>query len=388
MALVLADRVQETTTTTGTGTITLAGAVSGYQPFAVIGDGNTTYYTVTSGTAWEVGLGTYSAGTLARTTIFASSASGAAITLAGTSTVFLTYPSERAVAFDSAGNSNLLGVNNIDYGYQTIATAAGTTTLTVASPYYIYFTGATTQTLVMPVTSTLALGWSYHIANNSTGNITIQSSGLNAIGTILPGTTVHITCIDTTVTSAAGWDFGYTDFGTATGTGSVALSASPTFTGTVQAAALTTSGTLLCNAGLTVQVGTLGTSGASAVSFTGTSAITIGSTSSTSTILIGASSLTQTLNLANGTTSTGNTKTVNIGANGASGSTTNITIGSATSGAATNIITYGNIGVGGANYGTSGQVLTSAGSGAAPTWSTPSGTSQAKATALSMILGF
>jgi len=99
MPLVLADRVQETTTTTGTGTVTLAGAVSGYQSFAVIGDGNTTYYTITSGTAWEVGIGTYTSSgtTLARTTIISSSNSGSPITLAGTSNVFVTLPADKAV---------------------------------------------------------------------------------------------------------------------------------------------------------------------------------------------------------------------------------------------------------------------------------------------------
>jgi hypothetical protein len=100
MALVLADRVQETTTTTGTGTITLAGAVSGFQSFAVIGTGNTTYYTITSGTAWEVGIGTYSTTgpTLARTTILASSTGGTAINLTGTSNVFVTYPAGTSVS--------------------------------------------------------------------------------------------------------------------------------------------------------------------------------------------------------------------------------------------------------------------------------------------------
>ena len=99
MPLVLADRVQETTTTTGTGTITLAGAVSGFRSFSVIGDGNTTYYTVTSGTEWEVGIGTYTSSgtTLARTTIISSSNSGSPITLAGTSNVFVTLPADKAV---------------------------------------------------------------------------------------------------------------------------------------------------------------------------------------------------------------------------------------------------------------------------------------------------
>jgi len=106
MALVVADRVQETTTTTGTGTITLAGAVSGFQSFATIGNANTTYYCVTSGANWEVGIGTYTASgtTLARTTILASSAAGAAITLAGTSNVFCVYPASKAVYEDASGN--------------------------------------------------------------------------------------------------------------------------------------------------------------------------------------------------------------------------------------------------------------------------------------------
>jgi hypothetical protein len=108
MPLVLADRVQETTTTTGTGTVTLAGPVSGYQSFAVVGDANTTYYTITSGNNWEGGVGTYTSSgtTLSRDTVLSSSAAGAKITLAGTSTVFVTLPSERAVT--SGGNIDLV----------------------------------------------------------------------------------------------------------------------------------------------------------------------------------------------------------------------------------------------------------------------------------------
>lgn len=127
MALVVADRVQETTTTTGTGTITLAGAVAGFQSFAVIGNANTTYYCITSGNAWEVGIGTYTAAgtTLARTTVLASSASGAAITLAGTSNVFCVYPAGK-----SFGTDQVLAIANGGSGTNT---ATGTGNLVLAT---------------------------------------------------------------------------------------------------------------------------------------------------------------------------------------------------------------------------------------------------------------
>jgi len=101
MALVVKDRVKETTSTTGTGTLTLAGAVAKFQSFSVVGDGNTTYYAIESGNGsdWEVGVGTYTASgtTLSRDTILESSNGGTAISLSGTSTVFCTYPAERSV---------------------------------------------------------------------------------------------------------------------------------------------------------------------------------------------------------------------------------------------------------------------------------------------------
>jgi hypothetical protein len=108
MPLVIADRVLETTTTTGTGTITLAGAEIGYQSFSVVGDGNTTYYTiaVTGGTDWEVGIGTYTASgtTLSRDTVLASSNSGSLVSFgSGTKNVFVTYPGARAVYYQAAG---------------------------------------------------------------------------------------------------------------------------------------------------------------------------------------------------------------------------------------------------------------------------------------------
>ena len=108
MALILADRVKDTTTTAGTGTITLSGtAPTGFQNFSVIGDGNTTYYTIAgqSTSEWEVGIGTYTSSgtTLSRTTVLASSNSGSLVVFsAGTKDVFVTYPAERSVNLSSA----------------------------------------------------------------------------------------------------------------------------------------------------------------------------------------------------------------------------------------------------------------------------------------------
>jgi len=102
MALVIADRVRETSTTTGTGTLTLDGAVTGFRTFSsAIGNTNTCYYTITMNGDWEVGVGTVGAGTLARTTILKSSNSNNAVNWgAGTKDVFATYPGEKAVTTD------------------------------------------------------------------------------------------------------------------------------------------------------------------------------------------------------------------------------------------------------------------------------------------------
>ena len=107
MALVLKDRLKETTTTTGTGTYTLAGAVTGFEAFSQVGNGNTTYYCCTDGTDFEIGIGTYTSSgtTLARTTILQSSNSDNAVSWSsGTRTVFCTLPAEKMI-FNDASNA-------------------------------------------------------------------------------------------------------------------------------------------------------------------------------------------------------------------------------------------------------------------------------------------
>lgn len=114
MALVVKDRVKETTTTTGTGAITLAGAVAGFQAFSgVLSDSDTTYYAIVhrDTAEFEVGLGTYSSSTLTRTTVLESSNSGSAVNFtSGTKDIFITYPAEKSVYLDA---SDVLSVGNI-----------------------------------------------------------------------------------------------------------------------------------------------------------------------------------------------------------------------------------------------------------------------------------
>jgi hypothetical protein len=155
MALVVKDRVQETSTTTGTGTITLAGAVSGFQAFSAIGNANTTYYAIVGGAEWEVGLGTYtlSGTTLSRDTVLSSSTGSKVSFSAGTKNVFVTYPATDSVYQDANNDayapqfasSNGLNVNNgtigtsytFPTGYNSVeagdVTLSGGVTVTVPS---------------------------------------------------------------------------------------------------------------------------------------------------------------------------------------------------------------------------------------------------------------
>ena len=112
MALVIADRVRETTASTGTGTLTLGGPYSGFQAFSVLGNGNTTYYAVIDPTTgnWEVGIGTYtlSGNTLSRDTVLSSSNSDLLVPFgAGVKDVICTQPAERAVYLDTATSATI-----------------------------------------------------------------------------------------------------------------------------------------------------------------------------------------------------------------------------------------------------------------------------------------
>jgi len=235
MAFVLADRVKETTTTTGTGAVTLLGASTGFQSFAAVGDANNTYYCIAGQTTsqWEVGIGTYTASgtTLSRDTVLANSAGTqpTALTfLSGTKDVFVTYPSEKSVNYDAA---DLLTVADSAFTLQDNADPTKQARFELSG-----ITTATTRTYTLP---------------NLTGS-------LATIGTL-----------------------------------------TQTFSGTT--------------------------------------------TFSGATVTVGSSTAASTYGLGTGATLTGTTKTVNIGTAGVSGSTTNINIGSAVSGAATDVDIYGTV---------------------------------------------
>jgi hypothetical protein len=134
MALVLADRVRETTTVVGTGTATLLGAVTGYQSFTAVGNANTTYYVIASQAAnqWEVGIGTYTASgtTLSRDTVLSSSNAGALVNFtAGTKDIWVDYAAGKAVTTDTLAYPPVIGNTTPNAATFTTLTATGQTDL-------------------------------------------------------------------------------------------------------------------------------------------------------------------------------------------------------------------------------------------------------------------
>lgn len=183
MALVLNDRVKETTTTTGTSDFALAGAETGFQSFSAgVGANNTTYYSVTDGTDWEVGLGTLSSDglTLARTTVLQSSNSDAKVDFsAGSKTIFVTYPADKAVLTDAAQTLTAKTLSNSPSVAFNTSSA-----ITVTQGQLAWNSDEETLDLGLNG-STLQLGQEihYHVRNN-TGSTIADGVPVYATGTI------------------------------------------------------------------------------------------------------------------------------------------------------------------------------------------------------------
>ena len=216
MALVLADRVKETTTSTGTTAITLAGAATGYQTFLLaVGNANTTYYTIAdqTGANWEVGIGTYtSAGnTLSRDTVLASSNAGALVTFtSGTKDVFVTYPAERAVYIGGSalpissggtGATTLAGAKipvwDVANGFTGTQTFSGTSStlaaiLTNAAETTTVSATAATGTIAYYTSSQSVMYYTSNASANWTINIT-HSAGTTLNTAMAVGQTITVT---------------------------------------------------------------------------------------------------------------------------------------------------------------------------------------------------
>jgi len=156
-------------------------------------------FTFTGGTTGLSFGGSGSTETLSGTLVVGNGGTGVtSVTTSPTATSFAGWDA----------NSNL-SANSFVPGYTTTATAGATTTLTVASTFHQFFTGTLSQTVVLPVTSTLALGQQYQINNNSSAAITVTSSGSNNVQIMAPLSQIEVTCILTSGTTAASWDSVY-----------------------------------------------------------------------------------------------------------------------------------------------------------------------------------
>jgi len=241
MALVLKDRVQETTTSPGTGDATLNGAVTGYQTFSsAIGNGNTCYYAITDqgGPNWEVGLGTYvsSGNVLQRTTVLSSSAGGTtkANFSTGTQAIFVTYPAEKSVNLDGTGNVSPLGtVNSGTWAATTIAVAyggTGTTTSTGSGNVVLSNSPAlTTPNLGTPSAITLTNATGLPLGTGVSGTLPTANGG-TGLSSFTTNGALYATSTSALTTGTLPVASGGTGTTTSTGSGSVVLSNTPTLT--------------------------------------------------------------------------------------------------------------------------------------------------------------
>lgn len=189
MPLVLADRVKETTTTAGTGTITLDGAAVGFQSFSVIGNGNTTYYTISStgSSEWEVGIGTYTASgtTLSRDTVLASSAGAPNKTnfSSGTKDVYVTYTAARSVNVDGSTIDTFgMGAVQGDILYAAGSDSFARLAKSATATRYLANTGANND----PQWDQVNLG------NGVTGTLPVGNGGTGQTTALIPSGTVML----------------------------------------------------------------------------------------------------------------------------------------------------------------------------------------------------
>ena len=200
MSFVIADRVRETTTTTGTGTLSLDGAVAGFQAFTAVGNNNTTYYTIQGTTEWEVGIGTYLSNTLSRDTVLSSSNGGSKLLLtAGTKDVFVTLPAGKTV-ISVAGKVGEVTLSNTDIsGLGTMSTQnANSVTITGGTATLTSLTTPTVQAAnsaglsLKNASGTTQLSMGAGGGDNLSLNVSTNINGANAQVDISPTGTGHV----------------------------------------------------------------------------------------------------------------------------------------------------------------------------------------------------
>lgn len=380
-----------TTATTGTGTITLGSAVSSYLSFADAGvqNGNTVTYAIVDGNNREVGRGVYTSSgtTLTRATILESTNSNAAINLSGNAEVFITAAAEDITSNVEITGGSITGItdlaiadggtgastasaaaNNLD-GYLAITASATPVSLTNTSSRTIFVTGNTSQTIVMPDVTTLALGWMFTITNvTSSSTVSFQSSGGNAFSGILAnGNSARFTCIAITGTTTASWTVQFFGGTNRTGTGNVVYASGPS----ISTANL--SNPTISQVAYSVSAITAGTNaqgqGSIAASTEVANVTTTANNPSGVTLPSGSSGFKKIV-LNNGTNPIVVYPTTGQTINGlAANAGVTIPVGYAIEFTCSATGTWRTTSYGSQTFGTSGQVLTSAGASAAPFWS-------------------